>query len=104
MKRGWAIEPWEWEKHKEIYVYGLGGVAQRDLEQVVAIINEVVAEFGLPLSAQNGNSAKSKDIPLIKQLLASCSKGKYVNFDGVETELKKIRKDGLLPCGTVILV
>jgi len=95
---------WEWENWRQIYVYQLEGVRQRDIESVVTIINDVIREFDLPLSALNGNSVRSEDTFLINQLIAKCRQEKYVDFDGVEFELEKMRKTGVLPYGVVILI
>jgi hypothetical protein len=104
----WDLEnpnsDWEWEtRTHEVYVYGLSEVTPKDVNAVVGAIEEVVRELKLPLSVKNGNSWET-NLTIVTELIANHVKDGCVNFEGVETELRRKRDDGVLPHGLVILL
>lgn len=95
-------EPWEWDKTGKIHVYGLSEVSNNEIENVTEIITKVINEFTLPLSVKKGNTYKKDDL---EQLLQQYSDKDEIDFDNLENELNKRRRETeFLPCGLVIIV
>lgn len=107
-KNYWKTEGeyWVWEKTGEVYVYGLSGVSNIDIEKVVSIIDDVINEFKLPVIIKNGNKHKKEDLIHIEKLLRDCLyEGRYIDFDLLERKLERFRKEKeILPYGIIILV
>ena len=99
-------ERWEWEKTREIYLYGLHNVSDDEIARAIELVNSVISEFDLPLSVKNGNKHKEEDLNYIEKLLQRCSDGKgKADFDLLEEELYRLREEeGILPYGIIILV
>jgi hypothetical protein len=76
----WSLDEhdnWDWEKTGKIQVYGLSGVSDNEIENVIKIISEVINEFTLPLSVKKGDTHKNEDI---EQLILQCSDNNEIDF------------------------
>lgn len=95
-------EPWEWDKTGKIRVYGLSGVSYNEIETVIEIITGVINQFSLPLSVQKGNTHKKDEV---EQLVKHCSEEDEIDFNYLEEELDRLRRETkFLPCGLIIVV
>lgn len=99
-------EYWEWEKTREIYVFGIPVVKSRELEQVVHIVREIIADFSLPLEVKTGSDNKKIDSYVLKELIQKCvSDERYIDFDLLESILGKVRRSKkVLRYGIIIIV
>lgn len=97
---------WEWERTGEIYVYGLLGLGDNEIERVVGIVNDVIKEFKLPLKVKNGNKCKKEDLIQVEKLFQLCVRNHSdIDFPLLEKELETLRiKKRELPYGLIILV
>ena len=93
---------WEWYETRKIRVYGLSGVSNNEKDKVIEIITEVINEFVLPFSIKKGDINKNDDI---EQLLQQCSNNAEIDFNKLEDELNRKRREvSFLPFGVVIIV
>lgn len=97
---------WKWERTGEIYVYGLLGLGDNEIERVVGIVNDVIKEFKLPLKVENGNKCKKEDLLPVEKLFQLCVHNhRDIDFHLLEKELETLRTENRkLPYGLIVLV
>lgn len=102
MKR-WGTR-WEWERSKEVAVFAVDNKVEQEKPAVVEELEGVLKEFSIPLDVIDGNLKRGEDVELIQTLLDSSIKDNEINYDEFERELLKVREEGRLPYGLVVLV
>ncbi len=95
----------EWEKRsKEVAVFAVDGKVEQEKPAVVEELEGVLKEFSIPLDVIDGNLKRGEDVELIQTLLDSSIKDDEINYDEFERELLKVREEGRLHYGLVVLV
>ncbi len=102
MKR-WG-KHWEWERSKEVVVFAVDSQVEQEKPAVVKELEGVLKEFSILLDITDGNLKRGEDVELIQTLLDSSIKDNEINYDEFERELLKVREEGRLPYGLVVLV
>ena len=94
----------EGEKNKLVYVFGDNGVDSNDIERVVLLIAEVIKTFSLPLQVLNGQTKRSEELPVVRQLITYNTHGKLIDGDAIENELEHYWNENVLRYDLIILV
>ncbi len=102
MKR-WG-KHWEWERSKEVVVFAVDSQVEQEKPAVVKELEGVLKEFSVPIDVIDGNLKRGEDVALVQTLFDSSIKGNEINYDEFEIELFKVRQEGRLPYGLVVLV
>ena len=97
-------EYWEWEKSGQIFVFGIE-VPDENILITLEDVNGVIKCFNLPINVINGNENKKEDFSCLKEIFSNNIINKRkINFDSMENELIKIRKNnGVLEYGIVVI-
>jgi len=97
-------EYWEWEKSGQIFVFGIE-VPDENILITLEDVNGVIKCFNLPINVNNGNANKKEDFNCLKEIFHNNIIDKRdINFDSMENELIKIRKNnGVLEYGIVVI-
>lgn len=94
---------WEWERSKEVVVFAVDSKVEQEKPAVVKELEGVLREFSIPIDLIDGNLKRGEDVELIQTLLDSSIKDNEINYDEFEWEIRKVRKEGRLPYGLVVL-
>lgn len=93
----------KWEQTGRVFVFATDGVPLDDLEPTIAIINQVIAEFKLPLRTVNGNSNKV-DVPLVEELIMNNSESGLIDCNSIMEEFRRHWNERTFPFGLVVLI
>lgn len=100
--KGWGTH-WGWERSKEVAVFAVDNKVEQEKAVVIKELEEVLKEFSIPIDVVNGNLRHRDDGALIQTLFDDSMKDNRIDSDEFEQAVRKVREDGRLPYGLVVL-
>lgn len=101
--KGWGTH-WEWERSKEVAVFAMDSKTEQGKMVVIKELEGILKEFSIPIDVINGNLRRGEDVALAQTLFNSSIKDNKIDYDEFEREMGKVREEGQLPYGLVVLV
>ena len=95
---------WKWERNKEVAVFAVDSKVGQKKSVVLIELEEVLKEFSIPIDVIDGDLKPGEDVALIQTLFNNSIKDNKINYDEFEIEMRKVREEGRLPYGLVVLV
>ena len=100
--KGWGTH-WGWESSKEVAVFAIDNEVEQVKPVVIKELGGVLKEFSIPIDVTDGNLRRGEDVALVQTLFDNSTKDNKIDDDEFEREMHKVREDGRLPYGLVVL-
>jgi len=100
--KGWGTR-WGWERSKEVAVFAVDNKVEQEKPAVMEELEGVLEEFSIPIDVTDGNLRRGEDVALAQTLFNSSIKDNKIDYDEFERGMRKVREDGRLPYGLVLL-
>lgn len=101
----WFESRWEWEKTRQIAVFSLEPMGDREKPQTISLTKRLLDEFGLPINVVDGNILHRTDVERLRSILSETVKSSRIDYREFEDKLRDIRRrEGILPYGILLMI